>query len=212
MSTNSIPNEKRVPSATKHVREKKQATSGGTALVLRTCAADMTSHGGFRWPESGPVAATDWNPAPVCGFGLHGLLWGDGDGSLLSWEPDARWLVCEVETHSIVDLNVKVKYPRCVVVHCGDRASATRYLADHGGQGRAIVGGTATAGDCGTATAGDRGTATAGYRGVISIRWWDDAKHRFRHAIGYMGEEGLEPNVMYRLDKSGKFVPVQEKL
>lgn len=26
-------------------------------LILRTCNADMTSHSGFHWPESGPVEA-----------------------------------------------------------------------------------------------------------------------------------------------------------
>ena len=31
-----------------------------TSLVLRTCAADGTSHGGFVWPDVGPVACSDW--------------------------------------------------------------------------------------------------------------------------------------------------------
>ena len=33
-----------------------------TALVLRTCFADMTSYGGFQWPnEVGAIVeATDW--------------------------------------------------------------------------------------------------------------------------------------------------------
>ena len=36
-----------------------------TTLVLRTCAADMTSHSGFVWPEAGPVEAPDWSPHAI---------------------------------------------------------------------------------------------------------------------------------------------------
>jgi hypothetical protein len=148
-------------------RTTKPETKPQTALVLRTCSADMTSHGGFRWPESGSVECSDWIPEPVCGYGLHGLLWGEGDGSLLDWASDAKWLVVEVDAGGVVDLKGKVKFPRGSVVHCGDRLSATAYLSERA-PGRAIVGGTATAGDHGTATAGDHGTATAGYGGTAT--------------------------------------------
>src|SRR5690554_2757080 len=70
-------------------------------LILRTCAPDGTSRNGFTWPlEPGaPVMAPDWDSDPQrdCGGGLHGLPWGVGDGALLSWEPDVRWLVVEVD-------------------------------------------------------------------------------------------------------------------
>ena len=101
-----------------------------SALVLRTCRADMTSHDGFRWPESGPVEAPNWNPEPICGGGLHGLLWGEGDGSLLCWEPDAKWLVVRVEAW--VDLIGKVKFPRGEVLFAGERDEATRRVVDGG--------------------------------------------------------------------------------
>jgi hypothetical protein len=147
-----------------------------TVLVLRTCDKDMQAHGGFVWPKKGLVAAPDWKPRAECGNGLHGFLWGEGDGSLASWDESAKWLVVEVEEASIVQLSGKVKFPRGVVVHCGDRLSATTYIAEHGASGRAIVGGTATAGArgtatagyAGTATAGDSGTATAGYAGTAT--------------------------------------------
>ena len=101
-------------------------TQTETALVLRTCAADMTSYGGFRWPESGPVSCPDWKPKPVCGNGLHGFLWGEGDGSLISWDADSRWLVVEVDPTTVVELKGKVKFPTGVVVFCGapSRSSA----------------------------------------------------------------------------------------
>ena len=154
----------------------------GCALILRTCDADMTSHGGFRWPESGPVECPDWDPRPECGHGLHGLLWGAGGGSLLNWKPDAKWIVAEVDASQVVDLVGKVKCPRARVIYAGDRGTATELIARHAPSGTVIIGhtatagdrgtasvgyrGAATAGDCGTATAGDCGAASAGYGGT----------------------------------------------
>jgi len=158
-------------------------------LILRTCNADMTSHGGFKWPRSGHVAAPDWNPAPECGNGLHGFLRGEGDGSLADWSSDAVWLVAEVETY--VDLEGKVKFPAANVIFAGSRLEATtivkaRYpdaaviganvavedrrvaVVGYGGTATAGDYGTATAGNWGAATAGDDGTATAGYEGTAT--------------------------------------------
>ena len=184
--------------------------STDTVLILRTCNPDLTSHGGFQWPESGHVEAPDWDPTPECGNGLHGCLWGEGDGGLLNWNPDARWLIVEAPADTIVDLQGKVKFPAGTVVHCGDRLSATTYfLADPRAAGRAVHGGTATAVHGGTATAGYRGTATAGDEGTVVIRRWDRTASRWRLVVGYIGENGLEANVAYRLDDAGQFVEVQ---
>ena len=158
-------------------------------LILRTCNANMQSHGGFQWPRSGLVAAPDWNPAPECGNGLHGFLRGEGVGSLADWSSDAVWLVAEVET--FVDLGGKVKFPTAEVIFAGSRLEATalvkarypdaavvganvavedRRVAVVGDYGTATAGyrGTATAGDYGTATAGEGGTATAGNHGTAT--------------------------------------------
>ena len=140
----------------------------GKALVLRTCDANLRSHEGFQWPKSGPVKAPDWDPKPECGHGLHGLLWGEGCADLLCWDESAKWLVVEIDPKTAVDLNGKVKYPSGRVVFVGDRSTAPIWLGEHGGAGRAIVRGTATAGYNGTATAGNRGTATAGYSGTAT--------------------------------------------
>ena len=143
-----------------------------TVLILRTCSADMSAYGGFVWPESGPVECPDWDPAPECGNGLHGALWGEGNGSLLDWSEDARWLVVAVAAADIVDLGGKVKFPRGNVVYCGDRLGAAAYIQR---PGRVVIGGTATAGDRGTATAGDRGTATAGDHGTATAGYYGTA-------------------------------------
>ena len=191
----------------------------GCVLILRTCDADMTSYGDFRWPESGPVECPDWDPRPVCRHGLRGLLWGAGDGSLLRWYDTAIWIVAEVDASQIVDLGGKIKAPRANVIYAGDRQTATELIARHAPSGTVIVGhtasagyggtasvgyyGTASAGDYGTASAGDGGTATAGDGGTIMIRYIDG---RLRVRVGYIGEDGLLPNVKYRLDGNAKFV------
>ena len=141
----------------------------GKALMMRTCASDMTSyHGTFTWPESGPVEAPDWNPQAECGQGLHGLLWGAGSAGLLDWDADAKWLVVEVDTADIVGLGDKVKVPAGVVIYAGERHIAASLISAHAPAGTRVIAGTATAGYGGTATAGDRGTATAGYEGTAT--------------------------------------------
>ena len=160
-----------------------KVTKKQPVYVLRTCGADMSSYGGFIWPNSGPVAAPDWRADDRCGGGLHGFLWGEGNGELASWESDALWLVVRITSPGYVDLDGKVKFEAGEVVFCGDRAAAVADIAARGAIG-AIVGGlitrgdndvaqagyrgTATAGEGGTATAGYRGTATAGYRGTAT--------------------------------------------
>ena len=138
-------------------------------LVLRTCDANMQSYGHFQWPEKGPVAASDWDGAEGCGGGLHGLLWGEGDGSLLNWSEDAKWVVVKVDPANMVGpFRGKVKFAKGSVVFCGTRDGALDYLDRHGAADKAVTATTRTAGDYGTATAGYGGTATAGDRGTAT--------------------------------------------
>jgi hypothetical protein len=87
-----------------------------TSLILRTVAEDGSSHNGFKWPDSGMVEAPDWKPTKECGNGLHGWLWGCGNWSLKNPAEKIKWLVAEVETASIIDLDGKVKFPKANVV------------------------------------------------------------------------------------------------
>jgi hypothetical protein len=141
-------------------------------LVLRTCQSHGLSYGGFQHPLTVGeyVEAADWNSKPKCGHGIHGALWGEGDGGLFRWEADTVWMVYEVlPSEGLVEIdNAKCKFRRGKLVFCGDQPGATAFVAANGGAGRRIIGGTATAGYRGTATAGDRGTATAGDRGTAT--------------------------------------------
>ena len=105
-----------------------------TVLVLRTVNADGTSYNGFQWPlEVGAVVeCPDWDPEPKCGNGLHGLVRGEGDWDLLSWSPDAKALVLEVEESCIVEIGGKVKFPRAVVREITSLTSAICRLACDG--------------------------------------------------------------------------------
>ena len=141
-----------------------------TRWLLKTVHADGAAWGGFRWTldEGAEVIAPDWDPTPVCGGGLHGLLNGAGNGSLINWSTDAVWIVAEIpDGETVVDLDGKVKVRRCIVRHVGDKTSAPEFLAAHG-HTEGVVAGTATAGYRGTATAGERGTATADRDGTAT--------------------------------------------
>ena len=181
----------------------------GSVLCLRTCDANLKSHGGFQWKSEGVVKCDDWSEAKSCGNGLHGLLWGAGDGSLLDWSEEAKWLVVQVDQKCIVDLAGKVKFPSCTVVYCGNRRTATDFVSALAPLGTAVVGGTASAGYRGTASAGYRGTASAGDGGIISIRYWDNRSSRWRVKILYPGEDGIESGVLYSVDSNGS--PVKKE-
>ncbi len=119
-----------------------------TDFLLKTVRPDGAAWGGFRWPldEGAEVIAPDWDPTPVCGGGLHGLLNGAGNGVLIDWSTDAVWIVAEIpDDETVVDVDGKVKVRRCIVRHVGDKTSAPEFLAAHG-HTEGVVAGTATAG------------------------------------------------------------------
>lgn len=94
----------------------------------------------------------------------------------------------------------------------GDYGTAT---AGGGGTATAGKNGTATAGDCGTAaaghcgtaTVGEGGTASAGNYGTVVVHCYDHGgEGRRRLLVGYVGENGILPNVAYGA-KNGRLVP-----
>lgn len=183
---------KKKPAAKKTITKRKPAKKPAApwkpktrALMLRTCSAQMTGHGGFKWPRSGYVEAPDWNPAAVCGGGLHGLLWGEGDAGYLSVAEGAVWMVVEVDAGEVVSIDGdKVKVPRGNVVFAGQRHEATAFLmADPGAAGKRCNYGTATAGDGGT----------------ISIQYYDPKRDKYRVMVAEVGEGGIKPNTAYHV-------------
>ena len=94
-------------------------TDGDTAIVYKAVDADLVAGQGHiptTYPIGEEVTATDWNPAPACGHGLHfspsptqasGYYQGDGD---------IRYLACEVSVATLVPLGDKCKAPSCRVL------------------------------------------------------------------------------------------------
>ena len=72
-------------------------------LILRKCNYDGLSSRNFYYGNfSDIVTATDLNPEPICGNGLHGLLEGNGDWLLLNGN---NWLVIEANKEDIVKID-----------------------------------------------------------------------------------------------------------
>ena len=134
-------------------------------LLLRTIPPSRISHKGFQWPESGPVKAPEWDDTPCECKGLLGLPWGTGDGSFLSDESDAIWLVLETRKDLLVDLEGVVKTPRAQVVYSGNREGALRFLKESGRPSTTLVYDTAKAGSFDVAGTGKGGTSHAGNYG-----------------------------------------------
>ena len=194
----------------------------GHVLVLRTNDKKNRAYGNFQYPKKGWVEAPDWKATEACGKGLHGALKGCGDGSLFNWAVDALWMVLEVEEKGIIDLGGKVKFKGGNVVYVGDRKTATDIIASvyghigiigatvTGGYRATVTGGyraTVTGGDYATVTGGYCATVTGGNYAILSIKYWDGC--RYRIATAYVGEDGIEANVAYRLNSKNKFVKVK---
>ena len=171
---------------------------------MKSVPADRKAHGGFEWPaEVGAIVeAPDWSQKPVCGGGLHGLIDGRGDVGLLCKDAAAVWYAFESidadgnpsDADAIAIDDAKGKCRRAVVRAVGDRATVTRWMVDAG----------CTGVHWGTAAAGYGGTATAGDGGVLAIYRWNGK--RWKMTCTEVGENGIEPNVAYRLDEDGNFV------
>lgn len=100
-------------------------------VALRTCDANMQSRGGFQWPGVGEtVTAPDWTDNQECGGGLHGLLWGQGDWSLLARDETARWVVFK-PLGEMSHLGAKIKCESAEVLFAGARLDAWQFLRQH---------------------------------------------------------------------------------
>jgi len=198
------------------------------SLVLRACRADLTSRKGFSWKNK-HVKAPDWSPAPTCGSGLHGWLNGQGDPGVWSHRDDDKWLILAVKTKAIVDLGGKVKFPAARRLFVGSKVETASLLASAlpgvpamfasltGGNGSTLTGGdysTLTGGNGSTLTGGYGSTLTGGYGStltggngsILQIKWWDAKNSRNRIETAYVGENGIEANLAYKLDGNYQFI------
>ena len=83
----------------------------------------------------------------------------------------------------------------------GDCGNSTSGIFGKSGSGDC---GTSISGYYGKSTSGIGGTSTSGIEGTLIIKWYDGS--RFRTAVAYVGENGIEPNVAYKIDVKGNFI------
>ena len=200
------------------------------SYVLRSCDANMQSHGGFQWPMEGQVTCPDFQNNPECGNGLHGWLWGVGDYSASKYH--ANWLILEVADDDIIQISEKVKFPKCEVLFVGSLAKAYAWLkyAPHweeaessatGKYGHASATGkyghASATGYSGHASAtgkygiaasvGFNGKAKASESGAIFISRGEYVKGNWKltHVFASMvGQNDIKPDTWYTLDENGK--------
>ena len=118
-----------------------------------------------------------------------------------------RWHDAERdEVRARAALARRAETERWLVTEAGHVVSAGYGSTVTGGYGSTVTGGDCakvTGGDYAKVTGGDRATVTGGDCAALVIRWWDVS--RYRLAVGYVGENGIEPGVAYRVE-GGKLV------
>lgn len=197
------------------------------AWALRRTDAKGRSYGNFQWPlELGAiVTAPDWSPTPKCGGGLHGLPDGLGDYGLLGYGHGRIWWVVGFIRAEAVDLDDKVKFPRCRVEYFGPMAGAMNLISQHcikrmlelakGNTATGYSGHAAATGDRGHAAVAGRNavaaavgyaaTACAAEGGAICLAAYDGDFNLVSVRAALVGQEGIEPGVTYRLTVDGRF-------
>lgn len=94
------------------------------AIVILTCGPDLRSyaHPKFQWPELGSVECDPEKEG-------RGLMWGQGDHSLLNYDLKAKWVCLEVDMANLVDHKTHVRFSRGHVIYTGDFDNAFSHLA-----------------------------------------------------------------------------------
>jgi len=96
-----------------------------------------------------------------------------------------------------------------VAVSGSNNSTATDGISISGYMGLSVTGdgGISKTGDNGQAVAGVNGRVFGGDNSILELKWVDSTGRR-RISTAYVGEDGILPNVMYRLDALGNFVKV----
>ena len=120
---------------------------------------------------------------------------------------------------------IKRKHPNAIAIIGAFIAASRLSIVNVGDYGTAISGyqstsiagnhGVASAGKYGLAVVGNHGIASAGECGVVSAGEYSTIQltyfeNKWRIKTGYIGEDGLKPNVKYKLNDHGTFMEVEE--
>lgn len=159
--------------------------------ITKSVNKNLTANhnGVFQYPEAGIVEAPDWDGKNDCGGGLHGFLWGEGDGDLADFSSEAIWLLIKVNPEDgLVIMDDKCKFRRGEVVLVSDYKTVALELQKHLPLdrmykviGSTVTGGyasTVTGGNRSTVTGGDASTVTGGDASTVIIIYWDDEREK----------------------------------
>ena len=206
------------------------------AFAIRTTDSEGRSYNSFQWPREvgAVVTCPDWSDHAKCGNGLHGIADGLGNYALLSDTRDPLWWVVSFDRAEAVELDGKVKFPRCRVEYVGAMAGAMsmisqysikrilaeakgnratgdrRHAAATGDRGHAAATGysghaAATGKHSIAASLGYAGKAKAGASGAIVLATWNDDGELVAVRAAMVGQDGIEPDVWYSLGLDGQF-------
>ena len=142
--------------------------------ILKTTRVGGLTYNDFQWPTEvgAKVTAPDWNPEPECGNGLHGWLNGEGVGTVGYINTEGCiWMDLGVEGE-VVELQGKVKFKECTILHVGDQLSATKFLRNLVPESRAMLGEQLLVGDNTTEMTGDYGSITGGNWSTLTGGNW----------------------------------------
>ena len=192
---------------------------------LRTVNKNCISYNNFKWDlKIGAInTCGDWNEKPECGGGLHGIRNAVGSASLLDWSENAIPFVFSSTKYIDID-NQKSKVQKAKIEFVGKsipECSTWIYqktsiqggiaVCISGGYGATVSGGDramVSGGDEATVSGGYGATVSGGYEAIIQIKYYDG--NRYRIKIGYIGEDGLKPNIKYKLNDKFEFEEVKE--
>ena len=161
---------------------------GNRVLLVKCVERGGKSHGGFQWPQSGPVVAEQFSREPDCeSGGLFGWPWGLSLGGGKDPKYGGDWIVFSATPENVIDLGDKAKaVEECEVVYCGHWAGALAYT--QAGRDAWIV--QAAIGN--TNTSGSGAASATGWSGAASATGWSGAASAtgLRGAASATGEYG----------------------
>ena len=170
--------------------------------MIKTIDKNGMSFNGFQYPlkKGAKVAVSDWNPEPVCGRGIHGLVHYTREHYIQS---NGLWIILKYRkgTEVVID-DGKIKVPYAWVVAWGaaqeiqqkySELTGKPYIYNYAVQ-TAGYGSTQTAGYRSTQTAGYRSTQTAGYRSTQTAGAWSTqtAGYESTQIAGYRSTQTAE--------------------
>jgi len=92
--------------------------------MIKTVNRNMEGYNGFKYPEKGKVVAPNWDPEPICGGGIHGLI---HETKMHYIQKNDIWLVLKYEKGTeVVIENEKIKVPYAWIVFVGTAEDAQK--------------------------------------------------------------------------------------